>query len=295
MSFQINSNVLLLVYSCIFSIKKEQLMKIVLTILLCLFTSSILAATEFPGRLKYPHIPIIEIDDLYQSKNNVIIIDARSQYEYQTLRIKNAISVPLSLSTKDFKSRMEKIKADNPSKKLVFYCNGHSCMKSYKATRRSINYLGLKSVYAYDAGVFDWAKRYPDEAELLGETLKDPARLISKDNFKEHTLAAEKFIKSANSDVTILDIRGRIERDGFYIFSGDEISISLNINEKDKLDKFLDSINTNNKLLYVYDMVGKQVRWFQYYLESKNIQKYYFMDGGADAFFSIPIDKLMDQ
>jgi len=268
---------------------------IIAIILLSLSCQSLTASTEFPGRTKYPHVPTIELEELYQSRNNVVIVDSRSTYEYETLRIKNAVSVPLSLSSKRFAMKMQQIRDENPNKKIIFYCNGHTCMKSYKATRRSMNYLGFKNVYAYDTGVFDWARKYPEEADLLGDTLKDPSRLISKADFKLHTLPAEKFIKSANESIKILDIRDRINRDGFYIFSGDEHSIGLSKSEKTELDQFLDSVSISNKTLYVYDMVGKQVRWFQYYLEAKNIKKYYFMKGGADAFFNIPLSRLLDK
>jgi len=267
---------------------------IITIILLSLFSQSLAASTDFPGRTKYPRVPTIELEELYQSRHNSVIVDSRSTYEYETLRIKNAVSVPLSLSSKKFEMKMLQIREKNPNKKIIFYCNGHTCMKSYKATRRSINYLKFKNVYAFDAGVFDWARKYPEEADLLGSTLEDPSKLISKAEFKQHTLPAEKFIKSANDSVKILDIRDRVNRDGFYIFSGDESSISLNKSEKNKLDQFLDSISISNKTLYVYDLVGKQVRWFQYYLEAKNIKDYYFMKGGADAFFKIPLERLLD-
>ncbi|MEK7816390.1 MAG: hypothetical protein AAB294_06180, partial [Pseudomonadota bacterium] len=38
------------------------------------------------------------------------------------------------------------------------------------------------------------------------------------------------------------------------------------------------------KTLLVYDQVGKQVQWFQYYLESRGLKDYYFMKGGAQAY-----------
>ena len=59
----------------------------------------------------------------------------------------------------------------------------------YKAAQRSISYLGLDNVYAYDAGIFDWAKKYPDESLLLGEILETPDKLISKSIFSKHLLA----------------------------------------------------------------------------------------------------------
>ncbi|RDH82731.1 MAG: sulfurtransferase [endosymbiont of Galathealinum brachiosum] len=270
------------------------IMKLIWVILLTVISASVLAEDSFPGRKLYPSVPFIELDDLYKQINDVVIIDARSKYEYETLKIKSAVSIPLALSTKRFQKRMMTIRQENPEKKLVFYCNGHKCMKSYKAAKRSISYLGLNNIFAYDAGVFEWAKKYPAESLLLGEVLVSPDKLISKSAFTEHLLPGEAFIKNANSEVTILDIRDRIERDGFYIFSGEENSISLDKREKSKLDKLIASVKKSNKTLFVYDMVGKQVRWFQYYLESKGIKKYYFMKGGADAFFDIPLNKLID-
>ncbi len=275
--------------------RKVDKMKIIITIiLLSLFSNSIWADDSFPGRKRYPNVPVIELNDLYQQLDNVVIIDARSKYEYETLRIKSAISIPLSLKSKIFQKEMLIIRKNNPHKKLVFYCNGHSCMKSYKATARAISYVGLNNVYAYDAGVFEWAERYPKQAMLLGKELKSTEQLLSKGKFKKHILPGIKFIKSADSSVAILDIRERIDRDGFYIFSGEEESISLVPEDKASMDRYLHNVKKKNKKLYVYDMVGKQVRWFQYYIESKGIKEYYFMKGGADAFFDIPIRELID-
>ncbi len=269
-------------------------MKIIITILLFTLSISAYADEDFPGRKRYPFVPVIEIDELFSQQNNVVIIDARSKYEYETLRIKSAILIPFALPSKVFQKKMLVLREENPGKKLVFYCNGHSCMKSYKAAKRSISYVGLKDVYAYDAGVFVWAKKYPDDALLLGRVLENPDKLISKSDFSKHLLAGLTFIKKATADVEILDIRDRIERDGFYIFSGQENSISLDSREKLKLEEFMLAVKKSKKTLFVYDMVGKQVRWFQYYLESKGIKKYYFMKGGANAFFDIPISQLVD-
>jgi len=265
-------------------------------ILICLYLVSITASAndDFPGRAIYKSVPVIELDELYKQKSSVVIIDARSQYEFKTLRIKSAVSVPLVLSSKKFEKRMREVRDQHPGKKLVFYCNGHNCMKSYKAAQRSMTYLKMKDVYAFDAGIFDWASKYPMEAILLGDTLKDPSKLISKADLKKHFLEAIVFIKQADKKVEILDIRDRIERDGFYIFSGFEKSISLNSKDSEALDSYFAAVKKSGKPLYVYDMVGKQVRWFQYYIESKGIKEYYFMKGGANAFFKIPIHKLMD-
>lgn len=262
--------------------------------ILFLLSISTVYADDFPGRELYPQVPFIELKDAYEQRENIIFIDARSSYEYETLRINKAILIPLSLSTSLFEKKMTALRDEFPGKKLVFYCNGHNCMKSYKAARRSIVYLGQGNVFSFDAGIFDWATQYPEETLLLGKTLTDSTKLLSKNKFKQHLLPAETFIKKADAKSIVLDIRDRIERDGFYIFSGHENSVSLNEKDKVKLAAVLKRVKKENKTLYVYDMVGKQVKWFQYYIESEGIKDYYFMEGGAQAFFDIPIGNLMD-
>jgi len=268
--------------------------KCISIILICMVSSSLWANTEFPGRDRYPKVKYIEIENLYNERENVVIIDARSQYEYDTLRMKNSVLVPVTLTPDKFAKKLHELIENNPGKKLVFYCNGHTCMKSYKAVARATTYVGLNNAYAFDAGIFDWASKYPAEALLLGKELDDVSKLKSKAEFKKRLIPAERFIKSAVDSVMILDIRDRIERDGFYLFSGHEKSISLNDKDKTKLENFMDKVKKSKKKLYVYDMVGKQVRWFQYYIESKGIENYYFMEGGADAFFKIPLINLLD-
>lgn len=268
--------------------------KILLTLCLFVFSFTLNASDEFPGRKSYPLIPYIELEQLFKEKDDVIFIDARSPYEYQTLRVKGAILLPLTSGSSVFSKQLKDIRIQNPDRKIVFYCNGHKCMKSYKAVKRAKTYVGIDNIYAFDAGIFDWAEKYPEEALLLGNQLDDPARLISKAEFKKHMLPAEKFIKSANENVEILDVLARIERDGFYIFSGHEKSISMNSKDEKNLSNFFKNLKKSGKTLYVYDMVGKQVRWFQYYIEAHGVKDYYFMEGGSEAFFKLPLENFID-
>lgn len=254
-------------------------------------STPVLATEEFPGRALYANVPVISTQQLFDQYDDTIIVDTRTPYEYETLRIKNAVNIPLKLNNEIFIDKIQKLRA-NSNKAIVFYCNGHTCMKSYKAARKAMLYSKVDNVYAYDAGVFDWAKNYPDHAELLGKSPVTADMLISRERFKQHLLPAEKFIKTAVGDVVILDIRDRRQRDGFYIFSGYEKSIPLN--EKKELERFLIDVKNANKTLYIYDTVGEQVRWLQYYLESLQLKNYFFMEGGAQAFFNVPIEKLMD-
>ena len=248
---------------------------------------------EFPGRKKFAQIPYISIEQLHQEYDDVVIVDARTPLEYKVIRVSSAVNVPLNLSDDEFTDKLHVLRKNNPSKKIVFYCNGHTCMKSYKATKRALKTAKIGNVFAYDAGVFDWARSYPNKATLLDQTPVNADTLLSKSKLKKHMLPALQFINQADDNVIILDVRDRFRREGFSIFSGYEEAISMD-NYRD-LDKYINLAKAENKALYIYDEVGKQVRWIQYRLENKNAGPYYFMEGGTLAFFKIPNDMLMDK
>lgn len=237
---------------------------------------------EFPGRDLYPEVPFIELQDFYAklSRNEVTVVDVRSSYEYQTLRIKDAINIPLA--SKTFVSEMRKLSVST-GKPVVVYCNGKTCMKSYKAARKCA-IEKIDNVLAYDAGIMDFAKTYPKNALLLGKLLSDPKKLISKDDFKKHLIEPEKFGEriASTSDI-VLDVRDRFQREGISIFVGREHRVS--IDNTRRLDRYIDKAIKENKTLLIYDAAGKQVRWLQYYLNDKGLKSYYFMKGGIRAYY----------
>jgi len=247
---------------------------------------------EFPGRKKYAEIAYMTVEQLHEEFDQVITVDARTPLEFETIHITSALNIPLNLADEKFNTRIKAVRAENPGKKIVFYCNGHTCMKSYKAAKRAIEEAGISNVYAYDAGIFTWANTHPEKAALLGKTPVDTELLLSKSKLKQHTLPALDFINKAGDDVIILDVRDRHKRDGFSIFSGFEELVPME--NKKALSRFIKQAKAENKKLFIYDEVGKQVRWVQYHLEEQGAGPYYFMEGGALAFFDIPNDKLMD-
>jgi rhodanese-related sulfurtransferase len=246
---------------------------------------------DFPGRKTYAHVPFITIEQLYDEYKDVVIVDARSPFEFETLRISSAVNVPLSLNNSEYTIKLQQLRNNNPGKKIVFYCNGHTCMKSYKAVHRAKVIAKLDNVMAFDAGIFDWANAHPDKAMLLGESPVELSKLISKDKYKKHVLPALDFINNSAKDSIILDVRSRHQREGLSLFSGYEMTVPMG--NKRKLNKYIQLAKNENKKLFIYDAVGKQVRWLQYYLEQQNAGEYYFMEGGAAAFYKIPNDKLM--
>jgi len=237
---------------------------------------------EFPVRKLYPAVPVIEIDDLYKGKDNVIIVDVRSTYEYQTLRMSGALHIPLSSSS--FVKEMRDLRNKNPNKTIVVYCNGRTCKKSYKATQKCRD-NNISNVIAFDAGIFDWANKYPDEAILLGKIPLDPARLIPKSVFKQKLVSPEKFeAMMARKDIVVLDIRDRFQREALALYPGIEKRVYLD--DTELLDKYISQAVRENKTLLVYDAAGKQVRWLMYRIESKGVKNYAFMKGGAYAYFA---------
>jgi len=237
---------------------------------------------EFPVRKLYPAVPVVEIDDLKKRLDKVLIVDVRSEYEYQTLRMAGAINVPLAST--NFVKEMGQLRKDNPQKEIVVYCNGKTCKKSYKATQKCRDHH-INNVTAFDAGIFDWAKKYPQDAILLGETPVDPNKLIAKHDFKKKLLSPDKFEEMmAKNDIIVLDIRDRFQREALSLFPGIEKRVYLD--DTAKMDSYLDQAVRENKTLLVYDAAGKQVRWLMYRIEKKGVKNYAFMKGGAHAYFA---------
>ncbi len=235
---------------------------------------------EFPGRKLYPDVPVIELNELYRRFKEFTIVDVRSAYEYETLRIKGAINI--SLSARDFTAQIRKLRAKD-ARAIVVYCNGKTCMKSYKAALKASKNK-IDNVRAYDAGIMDWARAKPEMAVLLGKSPINPSSLISKQKFKKHLLSPEAYSeKVAGSSAIVLDVRDRFQREGLSIFIGKERRAYLD--DKKRLDKYISKAKSQNKVLLIHDAAGKQVRWLQYYLEEKGVKSYYFMAGGVAAFY----------
>lgn len=239
--------------------------------------------SEFPGRVKYPDLPYMELADLYSKRDDVVIVDARSLLEYDTLKIKGSLNIPVA--SKSFENQVQELRSKS-SKPIVFYCNGRKCMKSFIAVKRSQD-AGISGVYAYDAGIFEWTMAHPDEAVLLEQTPVDTKALISKKDFSKHLLNPDLFSTKAidmGTDSMVLDVRDKFQRAGIGFYPGKERWISLD--DKKKLDKYLAKAKQSKKTLFIYDEVGKQVRWLQYALEKHGIRDYYFMDKGARAYYA---------
>lgn len=230
-------------------------------------------ATEFPLRAKYPKVPVISVGELEKSLDKVVVVDVRSTLEYETLRIKGATHISLSVG-RAFKTAIADLRTST-TKTIVFYCNGITCAKSYKATKVAMA-NGIANVKAFDLGVMGWANKNPDKSVLLGKSPIDKSKLIPKSEFKKKFLNAADFKAKVGSSV-LVDIRNKYQKKGATnLFGGKSMSLNLD-NAKNELK----GIKAKGKPVLVYDAVGKQVRWLQYAMEEAGIKEYYFLKGGA--------------
>ncbi|MDH5327409.1 MAG: rhodanese-like domain-containing protein [Gammaproteobacteria bacterium] len=238
---------------------------------------------EFPGRKEFPKVPVMELSQLNDQLDQVTVVDTRSSYEFNTLKLKGAVNIPIA--AKDFVEQIKKLKATS-NKPVVFYCNGRTCYKSYLAADQAQK-AGIKDVHAFDAGIFEWAMAQPNKTELLGKSPVRPNDLISAEKYSSRLLSPDAFsqkILDMDKNSMVLDIRDKYQRAGVGFYPGKERWVSLD--DQKALEKFIQKAKTSKKALFIYDEVGKQVRWLQYALERNGIKEYYFMKKGAKAYYA---------
>lgn len=252
--------------------------------LISLFSSKIFSAEadpQFPGRELYREVPTYSLKELSQNFDSIIIVDTRSKYEFDTLHIKGSTNIPLS--DKSFDTRLHSLRAVS-DKPIVFYCNGVTCHKSYQAVRRAMS-MKIDNTFAYDAGIFAWAKAHPEKSVLLGNSPIRQSDIIDKDAFNAHLLSPKEFGHQVENSSLVLDVRDRFQRDGVGFFPGAERRIGLD--QADKIDKILKIAKNDKRPLLIYDEAGSQVQWLQYRLVNAGLTNYYFMKGGAKAYYDM--------
>jgi len=260
--------------------KMNNISILILLIIMLSTYINISIANDFPYRQKYGDVIPIETQELFMKYNrgDVVIIDVRSNIEYNVIHIIKSINI--EFSNINFISKIKKISSDNPGKIIVFYCNGVTCLKSYEATRKSIN-AGLLNCMVYDAGIPAWVKAYPEKTLLLGKIVKDPKKqIIPTEEFLKKCLDFEQFKEKAKSpDAITVDVRDYIQK-----YSNiPELDMALPIPLDKFIPNFIERKFNQDKTLMIFDQVGKQVRWLEYYLIENGYRNYYFLKGGATA------------
>jgi hypothetical protein len=78
-----------------------------------------------------------------------------------------------------------------------------------------------------------------------------------------------------------VDIRDRGQRD-FLLFPMREEHVK--VDDKAALNALIEQAKLQRKTLLIYDAVGKQVMWLQYYLVRGGARDYFFMQGGEEGY-----------
>jgi rhodanese-related sulfurtransferase len=237
-------------------------------------------ATDFPHRKDFPTVPPINSEELIKEyeAGNAIIVDVRSKIEFEAIHPKKAVHGPLA--NVKFAKNVDKLAKKYPGKKIVFYCNGITCLKSYKATKKAMN-AGIQNVYAYDAGIPEWASLFPEKTLLLGKEVVDPEKqIIPKSEFKKKCLSFQDFKGNSTSNGNIvIDVRDHIQRT--KKLPGLEKAKTIPLDAF--IPNFVQKRVKQDNHLYIFDQVGKQVRWLEYYLVENDYENYTFLKGGATA------------
>lgn len=248
---------------------------------------SIRTSKTLSGEELYPNIKRLELEEARKkySSSSAIFIDARNSYEYGTIQIKGALNVPVN--DPHFLSKLNEIRAKD-TRPIIFYCNGLTCMKSFRAAKIAID-ARIPDVYVYPFGILSWAKAHPEDALLFGEAL-DVKAIISDEDYKSKKLAPEAFyeMKEKLQDrALVLDIRTLDEVSGVKIWPGAQYNVKQ---DNEAIKRYVNRAKAEKKTLLVYDESGHQIRWLQYYLRKEGFNDYYFLDGGHENYMRM-IDK----
>jgi rhodanese-related sulfurtransferase len=234
------------------------------------------AEEAYPLRAKFPDVKYISTKDLNNGYQKIVIVDVRSKTEFDVIHINKAFNVQITTSL--FTKEIEKIREKAGAVPIAFYCNGHTCAKSYEAVEEAKK-AGFENIYAYDAGIHDWARTHPEKTTLMGKTPAQVEKMISKEMLAKRKISFAEFKKKAEApDAMIIDSREPFQRKAIPQLPG-----TLRNVPTDRLVQLIKEGQFKGNQLLIMDAVGKQVEWIQYYLEAGGYKNYYFLEKGVTS------------
>lgn len=235
----------------------------------------------FPLRKEYPQVNPISTRELAEKYDAVKVVDVRSAIEYDVVHVNKAVHIPVA--SRAFLAELEKVRSKNGSEPFVFYCNGHTCAKSYKAAVKAMA-AGFQNVYCYDAGIYEWVNVHPEKATLMSRTPAQKEALISDQTFKARKIPYAGFEKkAAEPNTVVIDVREPFQRATNPELPQNKLLKLAGVRNipSDRLAALLKKKEFKDRQLLIADAVGKQVRWLQYYLEDNGYRNYYFLNEGV--------------
>lgn len=237
------------------------------------FSVAVSFAEDFPLRAKFPKVKYVSTETLSKDYNQSVIVDVRSDLEYDVIHINKAVHIPVAQAT--FIKDLEKVRGKDSDKSVIFYCNGHTCAKAYEAAEQAMD-ASFKNVFAYDAGIHDWVKVHPEKTTLMGVTPAPKNKLISKEALAKKKISMDEFKRRAEAGkAVVIDIREPVQRKVIPSFP------KLRNVPSDRLLPLLAKGEFKGNDLLIFDAVGKQVEWLQYYLEKYGYSNYSFLKDGV--------------
>jgi rhodanese-related sulfurtransferase len=254
-------------------------MQIALCVALALAAAATAVAQEYPLRPKYPQTTPISTRQVAQAFDGSLVVDVRSRFEFEVMHIDGAVHIDLSDPT--FLDRLARAVGGDKSKGVITYCNGTTCDKSYDAAVAAQG-AGFTNVRVYDGGIFEWARLARGRTLLFGKPIQGEG-IIPESRYRAHLAVPGAFERgAAGADALLIDVRDALQRQETAAFAQKAEWITL-----DQLVKQLATPAFRNraqgKTLYIFDNVGKQVRWLQYALEAQGYTRYYFLAHGMEG------------
>ena len=178
---------------------------------------------------KYPEVDNDQIIKLLNSDKDVLIIDVRSEYEYEKGHLLNAINLPYD--DDDFKSELNEI-IDYKDKTVLVYCRSGN--RSEKAAVKLVD-NGFKNVKNVTDGVDEYDYKLVKVDNITG---REAEKMINDDKH--------------DKDLIILDVREPKD------FNNGHLLNAINIPIED-IDKRMDELrNYKSKDIIVYCNTGRK-------------------------------------
>jgi len=253
---------------------------ILISVIVATDAGFVVGADDFPLRKRYPQLQAISTAELVEARaaRKAIVIDVRTRGEFDVMHIEGAKNIPHILNDKQY-SQLKSV-GEAPHQYIVFYCNGGTCSKSYKAAELA-TLLGFKGVRNYDAGIVEWAETHPEETIFFGQPMSASnvkEKLIAESNFRKALVDTRSFLEMVRSGkYAVYDIRDSREKAEYPINLANKKEATI-----DQLQQLLKEGKFPMSDVLLLDNVGRQVIWAQYYLERFGVKNYFFLDGGVE-------------
>lgn len=131
-----------------------------------------------------------ELLELYRSKEDFVVLDARNDYESDVGKFKNALTFKIQ-TFREFPKVVENLK-DKKDKKIVMYCTGG--IRCEKASAFMVE-QGFNDVSQLHGGIITFCQEYPNSSIWQGKCFVFDSRIISNVDDENAPLTKCEFCK----------------------------------------------------------------------------------------------------